>query len=128
MVIGALEEVRAVVDALAWLLDYRDEIRSDLSVFHRIDDMDSMPAPRFWSFATRLPFYDGAMRASIRAAMVDRPPVSAAPAVSPAPELEVWQMTPKPPPGAEVIAPGGAAAMLASYGSAHVSHSKAPLA
>lgn len=124
--IGALEEVRQVVDNLSWLLDMPDEIRSDLSVFHRVDDMDSMPAHRFWSYATRLPFYDGAVRAMTRASAGSQPAAPAAPV--PAEPLEVWQMVPAPPAGAEVVNPAGAAAMLASYGSAHVSYSRAPLA
>jgi len=31
-------------------------------VFHRVDDMESMPARRFLAFVARLPHYDGAIR------------------------------------------------------------------
>lgn len=38
-----------------------------MSVFHRIDDIRSMPAPRFVSFALRLPAYKGVLRALFEA-------------------------------------------------------------
>lgn len=44
------------------MLDYLDDIESDLSAFHRIDDMYAMSGPRFFRFAERLPAYDGVMR------------------------------------------------------------------
>lgn len=45
------------------MLDYIDDIESDLSAIHRIDDMWGMEAPRFFRYAKRLPAYHGAMRA-----------------------------------------------------------------
>lgn len=45
------------------MLDHLDDIESDLSAIHRIDDMWSMEAGRFFRFARRLPAYKGAMRA-----------------------------------------------------------------
>ena len=51
---------------MIWLLDYLPEIESDLSVFHRIDEMRTMPGPRFCTFAVRLPAYGGAMAAAQR--------------------------------------------------------------
>lgn len=115
------------IASLLWILDSLDEVRSDMSVFHRVDDIESLPAPRFWSFASRLPCYDGAVRAMARIEPVSPPaPASTTPVA--AEPLEVWQMVPAPRAGAEVVAPAGAAAMLASYGSAHVSHGHAPLA
>lgn len=123
-----LQHLAALVEELAWLLDLPDEIRSDMSVFHRIDDVDTMPAHRFWSFASRLPFYDGAVRAMSRTALTPEPASPAQAAPVPTEQLEVWQMTPKPPPGSQVVSPGGALSMLASYGSQHANYSRAPLA
>lgn len=35
-------------------------------MFHRVDDLESMPAPRFLEFARRLTHYDGAVLAAAR--------------------------------------------------------------
>ena len=42
-----------------------DDVESDLSRFHRIDDMYAMPSTRFFRFASRLVFYEGAVRAAM---------------------------------------------------------------
>jgi hypothetical protein len=99
-----------------------------MSVFHRVDDVDTMPAHRFWSFASRLPFYDGAVRAMARTALAPEPATPAQAAPAQAEQREVWQLMPAPPPGSQVVSPGGALSMLASYGSQHVNYSRAPLA
>lgn len=44
------------------MIDHIDDIESDLSAIHRIDDMWSMEAGRFFRYATRLPAYRGVMR------------------------------------------------------------------
>lgn len=44
-----------------WMVDHLDDLESDFSVFHRVDDMYSMPARRFVSLANRLPAYQGVM-------------------------------------------------------------------
>lgn len=36
-----------------------------MSAFHRVDDIQQLPAPRFVRFAERLPHYSGAVRASL---------------------------------------------------------------
>jgi hypothetical protein len=48
---------------VGWVLDHLDDIESDLSAIHRIEDMWGMEAGRFFRFAHRLPAYKGAMRA-----------------------------------------------------------------
>ncbi len=48
-----------------WVLDYVEDIASDMSVFHRIDDADAMPAPLYFERAERLPAYQGVMRARL---------------------------------------------------------------
>lgn len=50
---------------MTWVLDHTDDVASDMSVFHRVDDPWSMPAPRFFSLASRLPVYGGAVRTAI---------------------------------------------------------------
>jgi hypothetical protein len=50
-------------EQVGWVLNYLDDIESDLSAIHRIDNMWSMNGPRFFRFAYRLPAYQGAMRA-----------------------------------------------------------------
>jgi hypothetical protein len=47
------------------VLDHLEDIESDLSVFHRIDDPWSMPGPRFFRFVMRLPAYAGVMAARV---------------------------------------------------------------
>lgn len=41
---------------------YLDDVRSDFSVFHRVDDIESLSAERFFAFAERLMAYEGAVR------------------------------------------------------------------
>jgi hypothetical protein len=50
-----------------WVLDHLDDIESDLSVFHRIDNMYDMPPVRFFRFALRLVAYNGIVRARVEA-------------------------------------------------------------
>lgn len=39
-----------------------DDVESDMSAIHRIDDIYAMEAGRFFRFARRLPAYQGVMR------------------------------------------------------------------
>lgn len=48
-----------------WILDYLDDIESDLSAVHRVDDMGSMPAGRFVRLVERLWHYPGAVRSRV---------------------------------------------------------------
>lgn len=48
---------------LAWVWEVWDDIASDLSVFHRIDDPDTLTIPAFIAKAVRLSAYTGAVRA-----------------------------------------------------------------
>lgn len=47
---------------LMWVPRCLPDIESDMSAVHRVDDIWSMPAARFFAFAWRLPCYRGAMR------------------------------------------------------------------
>lgn len=46
-----------------WVLDYLDDIESDLSVFHRIENLYEMPSVKLFHFATRLGAYGGVLSA-----------------------------------------------------------------
>jgi hypothetical protein len=48
-----------------WVLDHLADIESDFSVFHRIEDPWSMPGPKFFRYAVRLPAYAGVMAARV---------------------------------------------------------------
>ena len=45
------------------------DLESDFSVFHRVDDMLSLPASKFFRLAERLPAYEGIMRVRVEAEM-----------------------------------------------------------
>jgi hypothetical protein len=45
------------------MAEYRDDIESDLSVFHRVDDVDRLTITRLLALAPRLSAYAGALRA-----------------------------------------------------------------
>lgn len=63
------------VGQVAWVLDYLDDIASDMSVFHRVDDISDLPGPLFFKRAHRLTAYQGVMqaRANETAAEAERP-------------------------------------------------------
>jgi hypothetical protein len=50
-----------------WVLDYLDDIESDMSAIHRVDygSMLDLPSPQFFAMARRLPAYQGAMAARL---------------------------------------------------------------
>lgn len=73
--------MRERVGQLGWMLDYLDDIASDMSVFHRIDDVTALDGPRFFRLAWRLSAYTGVMQARVVAASEadrDRPAASGA--------------------------------------------------
>lgn len=49
-----------------WFCTHIDDVRSDMSVFHRVDDIDSMSMARLVPLMVRLPVYDGAVRFALR--------------------------------------------------------------
>ena len=53
------------------MLDHLDDVESDLSVFHRVDDWQRLDSPRFFRLAERLPAYNGAVRAALAAVAVE---------------------------------------------------------
>jgi len=65
-------EVRAAADNLPWIIPHFDAISSDLSVFHRIDDVDDIGMPRFVRLLEHLHVYGGAYLASLQRAHATR--------------------------------------------------------
>lgn len=58
---------------LGWVLECLDDITSDMSVFHRVDDIYALDGPTLFRLAWRLPAYEGAMRVRVQMAHVDGP-------------------------------------------------------
>jgi hypothetical protein len=54
------------LSSLAWFFTHLDDVRSDMSVFHRVDDIESIPVARLVPLMVRLPVYDGAVQFAIR--------------------------------------------------------------
>lgn len=48
-----------------WTLDYEDDIASDLSAFHRVDEPMQIDGPRYFMLAVRLAAYSGVMAARV---------------------------------------------------------------
>lgn len=59
---------------MSWVIDYMEDIESDLSVFHRIDDPAAMISTKFFSYVTRLGAYEGALAARIEQEMAAQSP------------------------------------------------------
>jgi len=93
-----------------WVLDALDDVESDLSRFHRIDDMHAMPGPKFFRYINRLIFYDGAVAAMVRLrAQAEQSAPADVPATAPA------QMSD--PSGARVVPAVPAALKMSDLGS-----------
>lgn len=61
-----------------WLPAYLDDVESDLSAFHRIDDMYALDGPTLLRLAIRLPAYEGVLRARAMAEAADEEKASPA--------------------------------------------------
>lgn len=57
-----------------WVLEYLDDIASDLSVFHRIDDANVLNGPAFFRLVFRLAAYQGVIRGRLEAVLREDPP------------------------------------------------------
>lgn len=58
---------------VAWLIAHLDDVRSDFSVFHRVDDLETLPATRFVMYLHRLHAYSGSVQLALRELVVDAP-------------------------------------------------------
>jgi hypothetical protein len=61
------------------MLDHVDDIASDLSAFHRIDDPSQLDGPTYFRLAWRLAAYQGVMQARAIAAREEQQPPSERP-------------------------------------------------
>lgn len=52
-------------EQIVWTLEYEEDIASDLSAFHRVDDPMTLDGPRYFSLAARLPAYAGILQARV---------------------------------------------------------------
>jgi len=50
-----------------WTVDHLGDLESDLSVFHRVDDLHTLDGPRFFRLALRIFAYDGVMASRLAA-------------------------------------------------------------
>lgn len=57
---------------MIWVVEHLDDLESDFSVFHRVEDMLNLDAPRFFRFAHRMPAYRGVMRARVEQEEMER--------------------------------------------------------
>ncbi len=63
-----------------WCLDHLADLESDFSVFHRVEDLDTLDGPRFFRLAYRIAAYQGVMAAVIAEQEAQhRPPAQQAP-------------------------------------------------
>lgn len=51
----------ARVRQISWVLGHLDNLRSDFSVLHRVDEIEQLPAPRFFAYCYRMSSYTGVM-------------------------------------------------------------------
>lgn len=66
-----------------------DDVQSDFSVLHRIEEIGALPGPRFFAYASRLWTYQGAVAAAYRRQQATREQRAAAGPVS----LGEWART-----------------------------------
>lgn len=52
-----------IIAECSWIVDELDDVESDLSAFHRIDDYRTMTSARFFALALRLGAYSGVVQA-----------------------------------------------------------------
>lgn len=79
---------------LVWLVAHWDDVVSDMSVFHRVDDVRTLPLPRLFLLADRLGAYQGAVHGVImRQAQQAADGPKAVPASTPASAQPVPEVT-----------------------------------
>lgn len=68
------------LSAVGWFLVHLDDVLSDMSVLHRVDDLDSVPADVFLPRMVRLALYEGAIRFRLQAESAKSSAASSEPA------------------------------------------------
>ena len=78
-----------------WVLDHLADIESDLSRFHRIDDLHDLDGPKFFRLIWRLSAYGGVMAMRLQdQQFVAEPAPAPAPAPTPTPRPAIERRTP----------------------------------
>lgn len=54
------------------MLEHLEDLRSDFSAIHRVDDMYALDGPTFMQLAYRMPMYPGVMQARLRLQDMER--------------------------------------------------------
>jgi hypothetical protein len=86
------------------MVDCWDDIESDMSVLHRIDDMWSLPAARFFKLAWRLSAYPGVLHSrSVQAAPAAEEAQERSPAARAQPQQPPLERMPRPEPPRGVV-------------------------
>ena|ERR1043165_8236301 len=62
---GHLKKLSEQTGQFLWFPDYIEEIECDFAAIYGIQDMWSLDGPKFVRFASRLPWYEGAVRGKI---------------------------------------------------------------
>lgn len=75
LAVDDLPELMEHLGRKVWVLDHLEDLESDFSVFHRVDDMYELDAERFWTMTQRIGHYGGATAVAIRRAVDQEPPV-----------------------------------------------------
>jgi hypothetical protein len=78
---------------VAWYFTHLDDVLSDMSVFHRVDDIDAVDVSVFLPRMARLAIYDGAVRFALARRPVAPAPRSVAP-ITAAPAEPAKHVTP----------------------------------
>jgi hypothetical protein len=61
-----------IIASTGWIINHLEDVESDLSAFHRIDDYTTMTSTRFFALATRLAAYRGVVRTHLEAELHER--------------------------------------------------------
>lgn len=78
----------------AWAEAHRDDIASDLSVFHRVDDWETMPSALYFERAVRLGSYKGVIGQQLEAEAIEEAQ-SSSPGPTPARRAEKPKVLPE---------------------------------
>ncbi|MEV8610112.1 hypothetical protein AB0383_19670 [Amycolatopsis sp. NPDC051373] len=81
------DDWHARLSAVGWFFQHLEDVLSDMSVFHRVDELDQLPAAVFLPRMVRLPVYDGAVRHALRCDAEQPPTARTAPAPRQAPSV-----------------------------------------
>ena len=100
-------------DEVGWVLAYLDDLESDFSALHRVDDMYSMPAPRFFRLACRMTAYAGVMQVRADALLRASEMTAAAPAEHPPPAPRAAPVVAREDPNGPRVVPGDRSALAA---------------